>query len=318
MRSDCPTGRGGGYDIMTSFMFPLQRIRVPASSANLGPGFDTLGLALQIYLECRFEPSESLTITAEGRDVGSIPLDDSNLIWLTAKRVAEAQKRQMPPLTIHISNDIPVGKGLGSSAAALVAGVVMASYALDLHWDEHKILDEAARLEGHPDNVSACVLGSATTATIGADGITRAVRIEIPEAFSVAVVCPNFELPTTEMRAVLPDCYPKADAIFNLQRATLLVAALATGNREAFPAAFEDRLHQPYRLAKVPGMEAILKLRAPGLLGCALSGAGPAILVFFDTGSEAVVDLVKTEFERAGHDSEVFFSAVDRGGLRIF
>ena len=292
-------------------------VRVPASSANLGPGFDTLGLALEIYLYCHFRPAERLSISAQGRDVDSIPLDESNLIWQTAVTVAQAQGRTMPPVDIEISNGIPVGKGLGSSAAALVAGVVIASRILDLDWDTHRILDEAARLEGHPDNVSASALGSMTTATIGSDGITRAVRIDIPPAFSVAVVCPDFVLPTAEMRSVLPDCYPRADAIFNLQRATLLVAALARGDRDAFPLAFEDRLHQPYRSAKVPGMEAILKLRMPGLLGCALSGAGPAILVFFIKGSEHVIDAVRDEFRNAGHASEVIFSDVDRDGLII-
>jgi homoserine kinase len=302
---------------MTSFMPRSRHIRVPASSANLGPGFDTLGLALEIYLDCRFNAAETLSITASGRDVASIPSDETNLIWRTAIGVAQSQQREMPALSLEISNGIPLGKGLGSSAAALVAGVVIASEALDLNWDKHRILDEAARLEGHPDNVSACVLGSLTTATIGSDGVTRAVRLEFSEAFSVAVVCPDFELSTNHMRTVLPDCYPRADTVFNLQRATLLVAALTTGNREAFPEAFEDRLHQPYRAPKVPGLEAILKLRAPGLLGCALSGAGPAILVFFEKGAESVVGLVGEEFQRSGRSSEVFFSNVDREGLQI-
>ena len=305
------------YVIMASLMPAAARVRVPASSANLGPGFDTLGLALRLHLDCRFRRAEGLRITAQGRDTDSIPLDESNLIWQTALAVAEAQKRELPPIELKIRNEIPVGKGLGSSAAALVAGVVIASRDLDLDWDHHRILDEAARLEGHPDNVAACVLGSAVTATIGADGVTRAVRIEIPDDFSVAVVCPGFVLPTNDMRSVLPDCCSREDAIFNIQRATLLVAGLATGNREAFPAAFEDRLHQPHRMAQVPGMEAILALRAPGLLGCALSGAGPAMVVFYEKGAESVLDLVRDEFSRAGQKSDVVVREVDREGLQI-
>ena len=139
----------------------------------------------------------------------------------------------------------------------------------------------------------------------------------MPPKFSLAVVCPDFELPTEKMRAVLPDCYSAQDVIFNLQRATLLVAALATGNRDAFPAALEDRLHQPYRIAHVPGMAEILKLRAQGLLGCALSGAGPAMLVFYEKGCEPVVGLVQDEFRHAGRSSEVWFSSIDREGLKI-
>jgi len=298
-------------------MSAVTRVRVPASSANLGPGFDTLGLALNLYLDCTFETSESLEITAEGTDVDAIPLDETNLIWQTAITVARAQQREMPPIRLAISNDIPIGKGLGSSATALVAGVAIASKALQLDWDDHRILDEAARLEGHPDNVAAAVLGSVATATIGDDGVTRAVRIEMPTTFRVAVVCPDFVLPTNEMRSVLPDCYSREDVVFNLQRATLLVAGLATGNHEAFPAAFEDRLHQPHRMGSVPGMEQILKLRAPGLLGCALSGAGPAILVFYDEGSEHVLELVRAEFTKAGKANEVVARGVSRKGLEI-
>ncbi len=304
-----------GYNL--KFMSPEMRVRVPASSANLGPGYDTLGLALDIHLTCSIRPSDRLLITTQGRDVERIPADETNLIWRTACKTAEAQARKMPPLSLHIDNEIPIGKGLGSSAAALTAGVAIASGALDLGWDFHRILDEAARLEGHPDNVAACVLGSLTTATIGSDGVTRAVRLETPPHFSLAVVCPDFELPTEKMRAVLPDCYSAKDVIFNLQRATLLVAALATGNRDAFPAALEDRLHQPYRAAHVPGMEKILGLRAPGLLGCALSGAGPAMVVFYEQGSEDVVKLVQREFEQAGRASEVWFSTIASEGLKI-
>ena len=246
-----------------------------------------------------------------------IPLDDSNLIWQTALKVAEFEGLRLPPAAIEISNDIPVGKGLGSSAAALVAGVTIAETLLELDWGRHRILDAAARLEGHPDNVAACVMGSIVTATIGADGVTRAVHLDLPEQFRIAVVCPDFTLATNQMRSLLPDCYSKEDTVFNLQRATLLVAALATGNREAFPDALEDRLHQPYRLAAVPGLGDILKLRAPGLLGCALSGAGPAVLVFFERGSEAVLEQVRHEFQRSGHSSEVILAGIDRQGLRI-
>lgn len=302
---------------MTTLMAAVTRVRVPASSANLGSGFDTLGLALNLYLECVFQPSDALTITANGRDIDSIPRDETNLIWQTAGAVAESQHCKMPAIRLEIRNDIPIGKGLGSSATALVAGVAIAARALCLDWDQHRILDEAARLEGHPDNVAAAVLGSAVTAAIGADGVTRAVRLDMPPTFRLAVVCPGFVLPTDRMRSVLPDCYSREDAVFNLQRATLLVAGLATGNRQAFPEAFKDRLHQPHRMAYIPGMEQILKLRAPGLLGCALSGSGPSILVFYEEGSENVLDLVRDEFRRAGQSSEVVAHGIDEEGLQI-
>ncbi|MBI1354748.1 MAG: homoserine kinase [Acidobacteria bacterium] len=298
-------------------MFAFKTVRAPASSANLGPGFDTLGLALAIHLECRFEPADTLEIRLSGRDTHSIPTDESNMIWATAARVAREQGRALPPMRLEIHNDIPLGKGLGSSAAALTAGVAIADGALNLGWDEHRVLDEAARIEGHPDNVAAAVLGSITTAAIGADGVTRAIRLEIPDSFSVAVVCPDFELATSGMRGVLPDCYSREDAIFNLQRATLLVAALATGNKTVFPDALFDRLHQPFRMGNVPGMKEILDLRAPGLLGCAMSGAGPSMLVFFESGREDVVELVANEFRKKGREAEAMFPEIDRAGLQL-
>jgi homoserine kinase len=223
----------------------------------------------------------------------------------------------MPPILLEAHNEIPLGKGLGSSASALTAGVAIANVALGLGWDAHRVLDEAARIEGHPDNVAAAVLGSITTAAIGADGVTRAIRLEIPDSFSIAVVCPNFELATKGMRGVLPDCYSREDTIFNLQRATLLVAAFATGAKDVFPDALFDRLHQPYRMHSVPGMQSILELRAPGLLGCAMSGAGPSMLVLYETGRQDVVDLVRKEFEKAGKRAEMMFPKIDREGLRV-
>ena len=297
-------------------MFAFTTVRAPASSANLGPGFDTLGLALAIHLECRFEPADKLEILLSGRDTHSIPTDETNMIWATAARVAREQRRVLPPMRLEIHNDIPLGKGLGSSASALTAGVAIADGALNLGWDEHRVLDEAARIEGHPDNVAAAVLGSITTAAIGADGVTRAIRLEIPDSFSVAVVCPDFELATSGMRGVLPDCYSREDAVFNLQRATLLVAALATGNKSVFPDALFDRLHQPYRMGNVPGMKEILELRAPGLLGCAMSGAGPSMLVFFESGRQDVVELVADEFRKKGKQAEAMFPEIDRDGLQ--
>lgn len=298
-------------------MVGLTVVRVPASSANLGPGFDTLGLALGIYLTCRFRRAATTRVSASGRDADAIPLDDRNLILRTASQVAAGLGLDLPPVRLLIENEIPVGKGLGSSAAALVAGVVLADRVLGLGWDEHRLLDEAAQIEGHPDNVSAAVLGSVTTAAIGSDGVTRAVRLEIPRAFSVAIVCPDFGLPTLRMRAALPSTYPREDAVFNIQRATLLVAALLKGDRNAFPVAFEDRLHQPYRASSVPGLAAILQLQEPGLLGCALSGAGPAVLVFYETGREEALDAVTREFEKAGCRSEIMLPHLDRTGLIV-
>jgi homoserine kinase len=292
-------------------------LRVPASSANLGPGFDSLGIALQLYLTCRFSPAPRLSIRCDGRDASLISTAEDNLIWQTALAAGQRARRSLPPTELVITNEIPLGKGLGSSAAAITAGVIIASSLLDLEWKAERILDEAARIEGHPDNVAACVLGSVVASAVEPGGMTKAIRLEMPPNFRVAVVVPNFALPTKEARAVLPDSYSRSDATFNIQRAALLTAALATGDASAFPAALDDRLHQPFRSSLVPGLSEILRLRAPGLLGCTLSGAGPGVLVFYERGCENVCDLVRQTFAMSGCTTEVISSGVSPTGYEF-
>lgn len=291
------------------------RLRVPASSANLGPGFDALGLALNLHLTCTFKLSARLSIETRGVDSACIPTDSSNLIWQTAQTVAAAAVREMPPVSLVIDNEIPVGKGLGSSASALTAGVVIANQLLDLNWTRRRILDEAARIEGHPDNVAACVLGSVVAASMDVTGVTHAVRVEVPASYEVAVIVPDFALPTTQARAVLPTTYRREDVVFNVQRSALLIAALFTGSTDSFSAALEDRLHQPYRAPLIPGFDEMLALRAPGLLGCSLSGAGPSVLVFFERGQEQITNLFTAVFERRGHKATTLFTDIQRNGF---
>ena len=295
----------------------LTEVQVPASSANLGPGFDALGLALDIHLTCRFRRSDRLAIRVGGRFADDIPCDESNLIWETALRVAKDVDAALPPIELDIVNDIPLGKGLGSSAAALTAGVVIADHLLELNWKRLRILDEAARIEGHPDNVAACVLGSVVASAIDSGGATRGVRLDMPDRFGVAVVIPDFELATHKARSVLPAMVTREDAVFNVQRASLLVAALVTGSASAFPSALEDRLHQPYRAPLVPGLEEIVRLRAPGLLGCTLSGAGPSVLVFYERGCESVCDLVRQIFALHGRTAEMLMTSVSPDGYHV-
>ena len=295
----------------------ISTVRVPGSSANLGPGFDSLGIALNIFLECRFRTARRLSIRASGRDAEQISTGEDNLIWQTAQAMAERAHLPLPPIELDIFNEIPLSKGLGSSAAALTAGVVIADRLLNLHWKAARILDEAARREGHPDNVAACVLGSIVATAVEPGGLTRAVRLEMPAHFEVAVVVPNFALPTTEARAVLPECYSRQDAIFNIQRASLLIAALARGDASVFPTALDDRLHQPFRAPLVPGLSEILRLRAPGLLGCALSGAGPGVLVFYERSYNRVCDLVRQIFAMHGCTTEVISTGISPKGYEL-
>lgn len=284
-------------------------VRVPASSANLGPGFDALGLALGIYLECRFRPADELSIRASGVDADLIPASEDNLIWRAA-RLAGAG-----PVELEIRNQIPIGKGLGSSAAAVTAGVVIASELSGRAWDRSAILDQAARIEKHPDNVAACVLGGLTCAAMDGSEAICAAHHHLHPDYSVAVVVPDFVLPTEQARLVLPDSYSRQDAIFNVQRTAVLVSALTAGAANLFPAALEDRLHQPYRARLVPGLNEILQLRAPGLLGCALSGAGPSVVVFHLRGREEVCERVRAIFAAHGKSAQVLRPGVPEAGF---
>jgi homoserine kinase len=289
----------------------MRTVRVPASSANLGPGFDTLGLALDIYLECSFAASDRLLIEVSGRDAASISTDETNLIWQTMAAYGAT------PVHLKIHNEIPLGKGLGSSAAAITAGVVMASELLGWKWTPAQVLDETARLEGHPDNVAACTFGGVTASAFGEDGRAHAVRMNLPPGIGLAVVTPDFVLPTKTARAALPECYPRADAIFNLQRVALMVAALATGSVKDFAASLGDRLHQPYRASLVPGLTEILALREPGLLGCVLSGAGPSVLVFFEEGAYGCCSRVVETFAAHGQTAEILHAKIPSAGYEL-
>jgi homoserine kinase len=283
-----------------------RRVRIPASSANLGPGFDSLGIALGLYLEVRYRRAERLQINVTGLDCPAISTQSDNLIWQIAQRVGANE-----PVELEINNQIPIGKGLGSSAAAVIAGVVVGGV------ERSRLLDECAQIEGHPDNVAPSILGGLVSAASDCTGIPYAIKHRLHPNIGVAVIVPDFVVPTEEARRALPLSYSREDAIFNVQRSALLISALTTGTIDAFPTALDDRLHQPYRFSLVPGLEEMTQMRIQGLLGCALSGAGPSVLVFFERGFEQVCDAVRTIFARHGHAAEILFPGVAEQGIII-
>jgi homoserine kinase len=290
----------------------FRTVRVPASSANLGPGFDTLGLAVDVYLTCRFRSASQLSIKASGCDAAEISIGEDNLIWQIARQIAP----EIGAIALEIENEIPLGKGLGSSAAAVTAGIVIAAELAGLGWDRQRVFEEAARIERHPDNVGACAFGGVIASAM-AENCARLVRLDFPAHFRVAVIVPDFRVPTSAARLVLPESYSRQDAIFNLQRTALLVAALAAEDSRAFSAALDDRLHQPQRSGLVPGLDEITRLRAAGLLGCVLSGAGPSILVFYERGCESVCELPRAIFSAHGHASEILWTEVSEAGYQL-
>jgi homoserine kinase len=276
------------------------RLRLPATSANLGPGFDALAVALDFYLEIEAAPASEFSIIAFGRDAQRCAQLEDNLIIEAYKRLLEANQRAVAPLAIAMNNGIPLGMGCGSSAAGRLAAIALANHFGGLGWTTGRILDEAYALEGHPDNVGACWLGGFVAAACDGAHVIAA-HIAPPAEWRALVVLPSEPLATSKARAVLPASYPLGDVVANLQSAALLGVAFAYGRADFLPIAMRDRIHQPYRAPFCPLLGRLLPLvGAHGILGAALSGAGPAVLMLIDAeenlsaASAAVADALGT------------------------
>lgn len=261
-----------------SSLKPLH-LRLPATSANLGPGFDALGLALALYLTIEASVADAFHIDATGRNADLCSRIEKNLILTTYIDVLANAGKLAPSLHLHIQNEIPLGMGCGSSAAALLAGVLLADHFGELNWTRQQLLEEASRREGHPDNVAACFLGGMTVSAMSETGLfTATLGKNLNWSFFLAL--PSSSLATEKARALLPATYSREDAVANIQATALLVAAFAQSRGELLRAAMKDRIHQPYRKEACPLLPLLLPLsEAPGILGVALSGAGPSVLV---------------------------------------
>jgi homoserine kinase len=254
------------------------KLRLPATSANLGPGFDAMALALELFLEVEAVPSPRFSITATGRNRNICAGLHNNLLIQTYEFVLAAEQRPLVPLEISMRNGIPVGMGCGSSAAVRLAGVALASAFGHLDWDAAKIVDQAARLEGHPDNVAACWHGGLTIAAGGAE--LAIVSLPPPANWRAVVVLPDTPVATARARSVLPQSYRQEDVVASVQCVALLTAAFALGRADLMGAATRDRLHQPYRMQLCPLLPALLPLvGSHGVMSVTLSGAGPAVLL---------------------------------------
>jgi len=257
-------------------------LRLPATSANLGPGFDTIALALTLALEIDATRASEFSIEAAGRNTDVCSSLRRNLMLDVYQKTLAANGLDVIPLALEIHNEIPIGMGFGSSAVVRLAGLALANHFGGLGWSRGRILDEAARLEGHPDNAAACWLGGFTVAAIDA-GRVHAVSLAPPAGWKVLLAVPEKPLATTAARLVLPRSYDQDDAVFNVQRASLMTAAFATGNGDLLRVAMQDRMHQPFRGAICPLLPSLLPLAGTsGILGVALSGAGPSVLLVLD------------------------------------
>jgi homoserine kinase len=262
-------------------MTPLH-LRLPATSANLGPGFDALGLAMALYLTIDAVEAEAFSIRATGRNADLCGDAEHSLIFSTYRSVLAANGKPVAPLHLELDNEIPLGMGCGSSAAALLAGVLLANHFGDLNWTSQQILEEACRREGHPDNVAACFLGGMTASANSGSGVVTATCGQ-NLSWNLCIGLPSASLATEKARALLPATYSRADAVANVQNTALLVSAFALNRGDLLRTAMQDRIHQPYRMEACPLLPLLLPLNGtPGVLGVALSGAGPSVLVIAD------------------------------------
>lgn len=253
------------------------RARVPATSANVGPGFDSFALALPLVAEFEMRPARTWSVSVDG-DATGVPSGEDNLFVVAARATAAAARQSLPAQHVTQRSAIPTGRGLGSSAAAIVGGCVSANAALGAPLDRRTLLRVAAEVEGHPDNVAGALRGGFTITLRGEDGPV-VTRLPFPSPWRVCLFVPRQALSTEEARAALPETVPLRDAVFNLAHAAALVAAILRADGPLLTLAMHDRLHQPARLRLVPALDEIAAAaRASGAFGAALSGAGPSVL----------------------------------------
>lgn len=264
------------------------QIVLPATSANLGPAFDAAALAFSMFLKIRASSADEFSIVARGRDREICAQIENNLILRTYCEVLQQERKLLQPIALRIENQIPIGKGCGSSAAARLAGIALAVRFGRLRWSDNRIVYEAARREHHPDNAAACWMGGLAIARISANGEMQIARVAPKGKWPLLLAVPDKSLSTEDARRVLPNQYSRADAVANIQNSMLLLAAFFQGRKDLLASALEDRIHQPYRASLCPLLPALQKLNGThGILGSVLSGAGPSVLVFLDPKSSA-------------------------------
>ena len=284
------------------------KVKVPGTSANCGPGFDCLGLAVTIYneLELTLLEENRLVIESKGEGAESIPTDDKNIVWKSAKMVLDrsGNSEKFKGAIIKMNNNVPMSRGLGSSAAAIVAGLVGANAIVGSPFNKHEILKFATEIEGHPDNVAPAIFGGFTVSVVD-KGQVQTFSFLPKIKLKMIVAVPDFQLSTRVARQVLPKTVPLKDAIFNISRASMLIAALIQGKENFLSNAFEDSLHQPYRKSLVPGMSEVFEVAKKfGALGVALSGAGPC-LIAFSAANKKIENDIATEMVQAFKKNDV-------------
>lgn len=301
---------------------PSIQVRVPATSANLGPGFDSLGLALTLYNDLRFDIAETDELTVTGEGESELRAETRTIAHTAAHRVFHLLQLDIPGVRLSLDNRIPLARGLGSSSAAIVAGLFAAN-----EWCRQtenrallpsQLLDLANAIEGHPDNVAPALIGGLIVSATRVDGSVSAVQVSTDKLPRFAVWIPEVQLETKKARGVLPEMYSRADAIFNLSRSALLVAALVASDFEALREALRDKIHQDYRAPLVPGFDAFSNAAVEaGALGVTLSGAGPSILFWLRPGDIEAQQAIEQVAIETGLPGRVVELAADAQGCRL-
>ena len=297
-------------------------IKVPATTANLGPGFDALGLALDLWNVAEFTVTNdkqiSLAIEGEGKD--QLPTDANNAIVDAALQVYELAGKTCNGMRIHCTNRVPLGSGLGSSSAAMLTGMLGANAMLGEPFPREEILKLAIETEGHPDNVAPAMLGGLVASIIHESHVVS-LRLTLTgqrRPIHITVVLPDFDFPTKQARAILPKQVERKDAIHNISRAVIVTEAFRLGDLDMLGEAMTDALHQPYRIPLIPGAQAAMDaMKRAGASAVALSGAGPSLIAFSSKRETAIGEAGKRAFAESGLDSRVFILKISRKGAEV-
>lgn len=292
------------------------RIDVPATSANLGSGFDSLGIALTMHNKVWMEEWDEIDIKSVDDTV--IPTDESNLIYWAAHHLYSQCGKKLPGLKIRQENNIPMARGLGSSSACIVAGILGANRLLGSPFTQSELINLAAKIEGHPDNTSPAISGGLVASAIEGERV-YSVSVPVSEKIAFAVMIPPFELKTEKARKVLPDLYSRQDAVYNLSRSGLMTASLFSGNLENLRVAVQDKIHQPYRSGLIENYDNVFRLSYElGSLGTYVSGAGPTIISMVDASDNGFAESMASHLERKGiMDWRVLLLRADPNGAKI-
>lgn len=294
------------------------QVQVPATSANLGPGFDCMGLAVKLYNRFTVEENDKLNFVLKGNYTDNIPINEDNLLWKTMLRLWQKIDFPPKPVQITLESDVPPARGLGSSSTAVVGGLMIANILAGSPYNKHELLKIATEIEGHPDNVTPAVYGGITLTVMTEDSIIPRVLAKNPD-FRAVVVIPDILVETEKARKILPASVSRQDAVYNSSRVGLLVDAFINKDYSLLGVATQDKLHQEQRASLIPGMtEALKSARTAGAYGAALSGSGPTLIAFCSPGlEEKIASSMMADLVAHGIASQAHFLDIDPEGAKV-